>query len=296
MTAVGTPERFDFVFDEVNLIGDLHIPRGDARGLIVMSGPFASTRRQATHEYATRLARQGYVALSFDHRCFGESGGEPRQCENPLSKIDDVRAAVHALSQDPRFSSLPIFAVGICAGAGYMAWAVADEPLFAAYAGVAGYYAHFTPETLRAARPSLVRALAAARRWSREGINETIPAVSDSGGERASPLPEAFEYYGTTRGMRPGYVNAVAIQSGAYTIPFDAMGAAEQITVPTLLIHAENAIAPLLMRDFASQMKIPPRTIWLRSRNQIDFYDDPMLIDSACEAIDRFFSAVITER
>lgn len=93
--------------------------------------------------------------------------------------------------------------------------------------------------------------------------------------------------------MRPGYVNAVAVQSGVYTIPYDAMSAAEHIRVPTLLIHAENAIAPSLMRALVARMKIPPQTLWLQSRNQIDFYDAPDLIDSACDAVDRFYLDVI---
>ena len=43
------------------------------------------------------LAERGLAALAFDHRFFGESGGEPRQFENPAAKIEDIRNAVTAL-------------------------------------------------------------------------------------------------------------------------------------------------------------------------------------------------------
>src|SRR5215472_4769190 len=87
-----------------------------------------------------RLAERGFAAVAFDHRTFGQSEGEPRQFENPEGKAADIRGAVSALGADERTSQLPVIAVGICAGAGYMARAVADDQRIVAFAGVAGYY------------------------------------------------------------------------------------------------------------------------------------------------------------
>lgn len=90
--------------------------------------------------YARALAERGFAALASDHRTFDESEGEPRQPESPVATVADIRAAVTAFADDPRTRDLPVVAIRVCVGAGYMAKAVADDERFTAFAGVAGYY------------------------------------------------------------------------------------------------------------------------------------------------------------
>ena len=85
---------------------------------------------------------------------------------------------------------------------------------------------------------------------------ETIPAVAPDNGDVAMPLREAFEFYGTPRGAVPNYVNGFAVQSFAYTTPFDAVGTAPDINVPTLVVHSENALAPPLARQFIAGLRV----------------------------------------
>ena len=66
---------------------------GRAPGL-VFTGPFTGVRDQVTGLYADRLAAAGFTTLAFDHRNFGESGGQPRRHEDPQGKLADLRAAV----------------------------------------------------------------------------------------------------------------------------------------------------------------------------------------------------------
>jgi len=113
-----------------------------------------------------------------DHRTFGESEGRPRQFENPAVKIADIRAAVAALRVGPSTRTLPLAAVGVCAGAGYMARAVAEEKTFTAFAGVAGYYAEVTEASLKSAAARIERGRAAERAWRETGVAETIPGPS----------------------------------------------------------------------------------------------------------------------
>ena len=103
------------------------------------------------------------------------------------------------------------------------------------------------------------------------------------------PLREAYEYYGTSRGAVPNYVNAFAVQSRAYTTTFDSLNAAALITVPTLIVHSERALAPGLARRFVGGLRGSHDELWLRSAGQIDFYDQPALIDAAADAIVTFF-------
>src|SRR4029453_1151291 len=99
-----------------------------------------SVKEQASGAHARALAERGFAALAFDHRYFGESGGQPRQFENPRARIEDIRAAADALLEDDRFADLPVYGLGICYGAGPMAIAVHEDERFNGFAGVAGVY------------------------------------------------------------------------------------------------------------------------------------------------------------
>jgi fermentation-respiration switch protein FrsA (DUF1100 family) len=235
--------------------------------------------------------------LAFDHRTFGESEGAPRQFEQPEGRAADVAAAVTALRADERTSAVPIVAVGVCAGAGYMAKAVADDARIVAFAGVAGYYsdaAAFAESSPQVYEAALDRGRAAERRWRESGVTETIPAVAPDGGDVAMPLREAYDYYGTSRGAVANYTNGFAVQSLAYTTPFDAQEAAARIRVPFLLIHSEHALSPPLARQFYASVGGAKSELWLRSQGQIDFYDDPRLIAAAADAIAEHFSTATT--
>jgi len=282
-------EQMVFESGGESLVGNLFLPEGRPHTALVITGPMTSVKEQASGAYAKALAARGFAALAFDHRTFGESGGQPRQFENPQAKVEDVRAAVAALKEDARTRGLAIAAVGVCAGAGYMACAVAEEPEFVAFAGVAGYYAEATPDSIRAAQPRIERGRAAERKWRETGTAEMIPAVAPEGGDVAMPLREAYEFYGTPRGAVANYVNRYAVQSFAYTSAFDAIGAAGRIDVPTLLVHSENALAPPLARKFLAGLRVPHEERWLQSTGQIDFYDDPKLIGPAADAVAEFF-------
>ena len=289
-------ERFEFESHGESLAGVINLPDGRPSAAVVTTGPLTSVKEQAAGAYARALGERGFAALAFDHRYYGESGGRPRQFENPVAKLEDIRAAATALADDHRTRGLPLVAVGICAGGGYMARAVAEEPAVSAFAGVAGVYsdAAQTRSWFGEAYESMVsRAVAAEERFEETGEAETIPAVAAEGGDVAMPLGEAYEFYGTPRGAVANYTNGFAVQSHAYTLPFDALGAAKRITVPTLVVHSENALSPDLAHEFFARLDVPKSELWLESEGQIDFYDDPVLIGPACDAIARFFTEAL---
>ena len=283
--------RYQFNLINTALVGNLFTPAGGRpRGCAVLTGPLTSVKEQAAGAYAAALAERGFLALAFDHRTFGESGGEPRQFENPYAKVEDIKAAASALLADPGPANIALIGVGVCAGGGYMARAVAEDARFTGFAAVAGYFGEATPQSLEVASSSIARGRAAEKKWRETGVAETIPAVSADGGDVAMPLREAYEYYGTSRGAVPNYVNAFAVQSRAFTATFDSMGAAALIKVPTLIIHAETALGPALARRFIANLAGPHEELWLSSRGQIDFYDQPALVGAATDAIVDYFA------
>jgi fermentation-respiration switch protein FrsA (DUF1100 family) len=284
--------RFEFQVNGTPLVGNLYSPPDGTEPVAraVLTGPLTSVKEQSSGMYASALARRGYEALAFDHRTFGESGGEPRQFENPFAKVEDIRAAAGALKEHGG-NALPMIAVGICAGAGYMARATAEDQRFDGFAGVAGVYGAAAPDA--ESSPSVIRGRAAEKEWKETGHAETIPTVGPDGGNVAMPLKEAFEYYGTPRGAVPNYTNGYAVQSFAYTGLFDSQEAAPLIKVPAIVIHSENAMLPKLAHNFIERLTSPHEQLWLQSQGQIDFYDDPRLINAASDAIVSFVSKYV---
>ena len=66
------------------------------------------------------------------------------------------------------------------------------------------------------------------------------------------------------------------------------MSAAALIKVPAFIVYSENALATALTRRFIAKLAGPHEELWLTSRGQIDFDDQPALIDAAADAIDFF--------
>jgi uncharacterized protein len=75
-------------------------------------------------------------------------------------------------------------------------------------------------------------------------------------------------------------------------VPFDARRAADVIKVPVLIVHSEDALTPDLAHAFYAAVEAPKQELWLRSRGQIDFYDDPKLITPAADAVAAFLPTV----
>jgi fermentation-respiration switch protein FrsA (DUF1100 family) len=158
-------------------------------------------KEQAAGAYAQAMAGRGYAALALDYRCFGESSGQPRQFEDPEANIEDISNAANALLADDRLAGLPLFGLGVCFGAGPMVRAVAEDPRFRAFAGVAGVYtdnARTQAMMEDAYEDAIARGRAAERKWRETGEAETIRAVAPDGGDVAMPLREAYEFYGSS--------------------------------------------------------------------------------------------------
>ena len=72
-------------------------------------------------------------------------------------------------------------------------------------------------------------------------------------------------------------------------MPFDVQRRAPQIAIPTLIVHSERALAPALARAFFAALTPDKEELWVNSKGQIDFYDDPELMGLAAERIASFF-------
>lgn len=153
--------------------------------VVVMAHGLSGTRRDRLGPFAERFAAAGLLALVFDHRGFGDSGGEPDLFE-PARQLEDWRAAIaHARSihgADPE----RIVTFGSSMGGGNALAAAAGDPRVAAAISQVPFL-----DIVRQARRSsprvTARMLAAALR------GEHLPAVGAPGEAAFINAPHAEE-------------------------------------------------------------------------------------------------------
>lgn len=284
--------RTEFAVDGVTLVGELRVPEGTGpRPALVLTGPFTGVRDQVTGLYAERLAERGYVTLAFDHRNWGESGGEPRCHEDPQGKLHDLRAAVSFLRARPEVDGDRIGAVGICLGGGYALKFAAFDPRVKAFAGIAGAYNN--PYGMRAGmdyQAVLGSFTEALERQDRGGPVEYLPAVAEEG-EAAMPGDEPYAYYGTSPSA--SWVNRVTRAGVRELITMDNMMGADFLSPkPALIVHGviDRFCSPEGAEEAYRRLDEPKRLVWLDAKRHIDLYDREPYVTQAVDATTEFLS------
>ncbi|NRQ39923.1 alpha/beta hydrolase [Nonomuraea sp. NN258] len=280
--------RVEFAADDVRLVGDLLVPEGEGPwpGL-VFTGPFTGVRDQVIGRYARLLTERGFATLAFDHRNWGESGGEPRRHEDPQGKLHDLRAAVSFLRARPEVDAGRIAAVGICLGGGYALKFAAFDPRVKAFVGIAGAYNN--PYAMRTGmdyQAALAAFAEVAERQDRGGPAEYLPAVSE-GGEAAMPGDEPFAYYGTARSASATWANEVTRVSIRELITLDNMMGADFLSPkPALIVHGvvDRFCSPEGAEEVFKRLDEPKKLVWVDAKQHIDLYDREPYVTQAVDA------------
>lgn len=107
----------------IKVAGNLYLPKDFSKDRsyvpIVVVHPAGGVKEQTAGLYAAKLADEGFVALAYDASYQGESGGQPRQEEDPYARVEDIRAAVDYLTTLGFVDQQRICVLGICSGGGY---------------------------------------------------------------------------------------------------------------------------------------------------------------------------------
>lgn len=106
-------------------------PGASPAPLIVMAHGLSGTRRDRLGPFAGRFAAAGVAALVFDHRGFGDSGGEP-DLFDPRRQQEDWHAAIAFARSLPGIDPERIATFGSSMGGGNALAAAAGDPRVAA--------------------------------------------------------------------------------------------------------------------------------------------------------------------
>jgi uncharacterized protein len=108
----------------------------DTTPIVVMAHGLSGTRRDRLGAFAERFASAGIAALVFDHRGFGESGGEP-DLFHPKRQLEDWRAAIAFARSLPGTDASRVATFGSSMGGGNaLAAAAGDRQVAAAISQV----------------------------------------------------------------------------------------------------------------------------------------------------------------
>ncbi|MEM8783244.1 MAG: alpha/beta fold hydrolase [Planctomycetota bacterium] len=259
---------------------------------VLVAGSWTSVKEQMPDTYASRLAEDGFITLTFDFRGFGESEGQPRQYENAERKIQDVRAAADFLKRQPNVGDA-IAGLGVCAGAGYVAHAVNRDDRFTHLALVAPWlHDPAVAAQIYASRPGGVEALlasaeVAAARYADTGQATFVAAASELDPLAAMYVPNGvFPYYlSPAKAAGPHYDNRFAVQSWASWLNFDAFAAADGLTKPVCIVHSEKGAIPDGARRFIERLPGETPTItWLNDYTQEQIYYEDDAVTAAMNA------------
>jgi len=103
---------------------------------LAVAHPFGGVKEQTAGIYARKMAEKGYVTLAFDASHQGESGGYPRDTENPAERMEGIRCAIDYLTTLPIVDEDRVGLLGVCAGGSYVMVVAPTEMLAKAIASV----------------------------------------------------------------------------------------------------------------------------------------------------------------
>ncbi len=278
------------------IVGKLYLP-GDYQEdgklpVVIVGGSWTTVKEQMAGTYAAELARMGLAALVFDHRGYGESGGQPREYESPAKKIEDFQNAVSFLETVETLDSKQVGALGVCASAGYLAQAASQDQRIKSLVTVAAWlHEQETVKLIYGGEEGVNKKIelgnAARDKYEKTGEIEYVPAISTT--DKDAAMYGQFDYYlNPKRGAIPEWGNRFAVMSWPEWLKFNGIKAAGKIDSPVMIVHSKQAALPQGAQKFYQHLKGPKTLIWLDG-SHFDFYDNSATVRrSAFLAVEHF--------
>lgn len=273
---------------------------------IIVSHPGGGVKEQTAGTYATKLAQQGFVTIAFDRSYQGESGGMPRQLENPHVSAEDVSAMIDYLTTLAYVDKERIGAMGICAGAGYTVNAAIQDRRIKAIGTVSAVN---IGAMFRNGWENNVKSIDALP-YIEAGSNAR---TSDAGGKGYATMPlapltekdapneelrQAWEYYHTPRAERASAPGFATLRSLNQIITYDAYHMAEvYLTQPIQIVAGSVAGSKWMSEDLYDRAASTDKSIHVvEGANHMDLYDGRTFVDEAVSVLAPFFAAKLSAR
>ncbi|MFB4276832.1 alpha/beta hydrolase [Nonomuraea sp. MTCD27] len=275
--------KVSFTADGVRCAGYLYLPAGSGRvPCVVLCHGFSGTMDRL-FDYAERFAAEGFAALVFDYRSFGESDGEPRQVPDIDGQLVDVRAAVAFARRHERVDPGRVLLWGNSLGGAHAITVAASDPRIAVVVAQIPFNGfpkkvegRSTGETLR-----LLGAIVWDALRGKLGLRPYyIPMVGRPGELAVTATPEADQHIQTlTGGQTTLWRNSVAPRGLLQMMRYRPAEAAARLACPLLVcVAAEDRETPLETTRVLAD-RAPRGELRVYPGSHFTFYTDPSFRD-----------------
>lgn len=285
----------------MNVAGNLFTPkdldRSTTHPTIIVGHPMGAVKEQSANLYATKMAEQGFVAMSLDLSFWGDSEGEPRNAVLPDLYSEDFSAGIDYLRSLPFVDKERIGAIGICGSGGFVVSAAKIDPRIKAIATVSMY------DMGGATRNGLRHAVTVEQRKAFLEQAAQQRDVEFAGGERqyTGGTPdqltdnsndverEFYDFYRTARGACPNTTTHPTLATNAKFANFYPFIDIETISPrPLLFITGENAHSREFSEEAYRLAAEPKELTIIPGAGHVDLYDRTNFIPF--DKLDEFFS------
>ena len=280
--------------------------RGQLSALVLVT-PGSSVKEQIGATYGEALAERSFLTLTFNPSFQGQSGGEPRNLEDPAARMADVRAAIDYLQSLDDVDPRALGAVGICAGGGYAVQVAAIDHRIQALGTVVAVNIGRARREGYAATVGVVSALAAVAEQrtseARGGVLQRVNWLPDSpqqahdAGIEDIDVLDAVDYYRTPRGYSPSSTNRRLFRSDALMMGFDAFNLIEQLLVqPVLVIVGGRRGVTKSYEDGEEPQRRAGNSedlVVIAGAGHYQMYDRPDYVEQAVDRLAEFFQRTL---
>ena len=296
----------------LDIAGHLRLPVGfdekKTYAALVIVTPGSSVKEQIGAVYGGKMADRGFITLTFDPSYQGESGGEPRDLEDPAARVEDVRCAVDYLMTLPYVDEERLGVLGICNGGGYAVNAAMTEHRFKAVGTVVAV------NMGRAWRQFLLSADGAG--GPLEAVGKQRTAEARGGEARRDPwIPESMDEAKAAGITDPDTLDAVAFYterrpaktrtnrllftSNGTLLGFDAFHlVGELLTQPLQVIVGGRLGTTFSFEDgktLFERATSKKEFFVVEGAGHYDLYDKDEYVDQAVERLDGFYTEYLNQ-
>lgn len=280
----------------MQIVGNLYLPKSSNAAqlpALVVGHPMGAVKEQSANLYATKMAEQGFAALSIDLPFWGESEGKARNAVAPDLYAEAFSAAVDFLAAQDRVAAGRIGGIGICGSGGFIISAAKIDPRLRAIATVSMYdmgavtrNGYGKSQTLVQRKAKLAQAAELRNQEYRSGqpiFQNYLPVVLPKDADPVTAMYHSF--YRTPRGIAipAGYTleqtQNRTLASEMKFMNFYPFNDIETISPrPLLFIAGDQAHSKEFSEDAYQRAAEPKELHWVAGANHVDLYDRANLI------------------